>query len=130
MAAKGRHYLQRALAAADEMRDGLTSLGLPALAHPRLGDGTKVTFAGVAGFAVAQALEKQHTIEEKAAAHTVLMLATMQVRPGAPGRAVHALGPLVSRNLSVRGTHETPLDGLSAPPPLEAHAVRRGMPVH
>jgi len=126
MAAKGRHYLQRALAAADEMRDGLTSLGLPALAHPRLGDGTKVTFAGVAGFAVAQALEKQHTIEEKAAAHTVLMLATMQVRPGAPGPAVHALG----RNLSVRGTHETPLDGLSAPPPLEAHAVRRGMPVH
>ena len=41
LAAKGRHYLQRALAAADEMRDGLISLGLPVRAHRRLGDDTK-----------------------------------------------------------------------------------------
>jgi len=58
------------------------------------------------------------------------MLATMQVHRGAPGRAVHALGPLGSRNLSVRGTYQTPLDWLSAPPLLEASAVRRGMPRH
>jgi len=130
MAAKGRHYLQNALAAADELRDGLKALGLPVLTHPRLGDGTKVTFAGVAGFAVAQALEKQNTIVEKSTAHTVLMLATMQLCPGAPGCALHALGPLVSRDLSDRGTREMPLDWLSATPLLEAHAVRRGMPVH
>jgi hypothetical protein len=130
MAAKGRSYLGSALAAAGELRDGLTALGLPVLTHPRLGDGTKVTFAGVAGFAVAQALEKQHTIAEKATARTVLMLATMQLRPGAPGRALHALGPLAGRDRSGRGTGETPLDWLSAAPLLEAHAVRRGMPVH
>ena len=41
MAARGRHSLQRALAAADEMRDGLISLGLPVRAHCRLGDDTK-----------------------------------------------------------------------------------------
>ena len=60
----------------------------------------------------------------------MLMLATMQVHRGAPGPAVHALGPLGSRNLSVRGTYQTPLDWLSAPPLLEASAVRRGMPRH
>jgi lysine decarboxylase len=130
MAAKGRSYLGKALAAADELRDGLKALGLPVLTHPRLGDGTKVTFAGVAGFAVAEAMEKQHTIVEKATARTVLMLATMQLRSGAPERAVRALGPLVRGDLSVRDTRETPLDWLSAAPLLEAHAVRRGMPVH
>jgi len=125
MATKGRHYLERALAAADELRDGLKTLGLPVLTHPRLGDVTKVTFAGVAGFAVADAMEKQNTIVEKATADTVLMLATMQLRSGAPERALQALGPAVGRNLSVREARETPLDWLSATPLLEAHAVRR-----
>jgi hypothetical protein len=128
MAVKGRHYLHKALVAADELRGGLTAPGLPVLTHPRLGDGTKVTFAGVEGFAVAQAMEEQHAIVEKATAHTVLMLATMQLRSGAPGRALRALGRLVSGDLSVRGTRETPLDWLSATPLLEAHAVRRECP--
>ena len=130
MVAKGWYYLDKALAAAGELRDALKTLGLPVLTHPRLGDGTKVTFAGVAGFAVAEALEKQNTIVEKATAHTVLMLATMQLRSGAPERAVQALGPIVGRNFSIRETRETPLGWLSATPLLEAHAVRRGMPVH
>ncbi|MBO0884290.1 MAG: hypothetical protein J2P17_28975, partial [Mycobacterium sp.] len=125
MVAKGRYYLNKALAAAGELRDGLKTLGLPVLTHPRLGDGTKVTFAGVPGFAVTEALEKQNTIVEKATAHTVLMLATMQLRSGAPERALQALGSLADRNLSIRGTRETPLDWLSATPLLEAHAVRR-----
>ena len=130
MVANGSHHLGNALAAADKLRDGLSALGLPALTHPRLGDGTKVTFAGVAGFAAAGALEKQNTIVEKATAHTVLMLATMQLRPGAADRALHALGPLAGSDRSISGTRETPLDWLSARPLLEAHAVRRGMPVH
>jgi lysine decarboxylase len=125
MVTKGRRYLEKALAAADELRDGLKTLGLPVLTHPSLGDGTKVTFAGVAGFAVAEAMEKQNMIVEKATADTVLMLATMQLRSGAPERALQALGPVVGRNLSVRETRETPLDWLSATPLLEAHAVRR-----
>jgi len=125
MVAKGWYYLDKALAAAGELRDALKTLGLPVLTHPRLGDGTKVTFAGVAGFAVAEALEKQNTIVEKATAHTVLMLATMQLRSGAPERAVQALGPIVGRNFSIRETRETPLGWLSATPLLEAHAVRR-----
>lgn len=125
MVAKGRYYLDKALAAAGELRDGLKTLGLPVLTHPRLGDGTKVTFAGVPGFAVTEALEKQNTIVEKATAHTVLMLATMQLRSGAPERALQALGSLADRNLSIRETRETPLDWLSATPLLEAHAVRR-----
>jgi arginine/lysine/ornithine decarboxylase len=49
MAARGRSCLGNALAAADELRGGLKALGLPVLTHPRLGDGTKVTFAGVTG---------------------------------------------------------------------------------
>ena len=130
MVANGRYHLGKALAAADELRDGLKTLGLPTLTHPGLGDDTKVTFAGVAGFEAADALEKQDTIVEKATAHTVLMLATMQLRSGAADRALQALGPVAGGNLRDSGTRETPLDWLSATPLLEAHAVRRGMPIH
>jgi len=130
MVAHGRYHLGKALAAADELRDGLKTLGLPTLTHPRLGDGTKVTFAGVAGFEAAEALERQNTIVEKATAHTVLMLATMQLRSGAADRTLQALGPVAGGNHTDSGTLEAPLDWLSATPLLEAHAVRRGMPVH
>lgn len=34
MVAKGRYYLDKALAAAGELRDGLKTLGLPVLTHP------------------------------------------------------------------------------------------------
>jgi len=60
----------------------------------------------------------------------VLMLATMQLRSGAADRALQALGPVAGGNLRDSGTQETPLDWLSATPLLEAHAVRRGMPIH
>ncbi len=132
MIANGGRYLDRALTAADELRDGLRSFDLPVLTHPCLRDGTKVTFANVAGFEVADALEKRNTIVEKATANTVLMLATMQLRAGAPERALQALGQVVGGNLGEAGppaASEVPSNWLSAPPVLEAHAIRRGMPV-
>jgi arginine decarboxylase len=132
MIANGRRYLDGALAAADELRDGLKTLGLPVLTHPRLRDGTKVTFAGVAGFEIADAMEKRNTIVEKATPNTVLMLATMQLRSGAAVRALQALGPVVGGKLNAAGRQvgrEVPSNWLSAAPVLEAHAIRRGMPV-
>ena len=132
MIANGRRYLERALTAADELRDGLRSFDLPVLTHPCLRDGTKVTFANVAGFEVADALEKRNTIVEKATANTVLMLATMQLRAGAPERALQALGTVVGGNLvDARSPvgRKVPSNWLSAVPVLEAHAIRRGMPV-
>jgi lysine decarboxylase len=132
MIADGARYLERALTAADELRDGLKSLGLPVLTHPLLRDGTKVTFAGVTGFEVADAMEKRNTVVEKATAHTVLMLATMQLRAGASRRALKALATVIGANLDVVESPldlAEPLNWLSTTPVLEAHAVRRGMPV-
>jgi lysine decarboxylase len=129
MLENGEHYLGRALAAADELRAGLAALGLPVLIHPRLGDATKVTFAGVSGFEVADAMEKRNTIVEMATARTVLMLATMQLRQGAPERALQALGPVVGRSTGIARTREIPLNWLAAAPLIEAHTVRRGMPI-
>jgi arginine decarboxylase len=129
MVANGRQCLDRALAAADELRDGLEAIGLPVLTHPRLCDGTKVTFAGVRGYDVADAMEKRGTVVEKATANTVLMLATMQLRSGAAERALRALGSVAGSNPSAIETGEAPWSWLSTAPLLEAHAVRRGMPV-
>ena len=132
MIADGARYLERALTAADELRDGLKSLSLPVLTHPLLRDGTKVTFAGVTGFEVADAMEKRNTVVEKATAHTVLMLATMQLRPGASRRALHALATIISGSLDIVDSPldlAEPLNWLSTAPVLEAHRVRRGMPV-
>jgi lysine decarboxylase len=132
MLAYGKHYLERALAAADELRRGLENLGLPVLSHPGLADRTKVTFAGVAGFEVAEAMEKRNIIAEKATSRTVLMLATMQLRAGAPERALQAIGAIGYTNLHLVQRplgQENPLHLLSTAPVLEAHAVRRGMRV-
>jgi lysine decarboxylase len=129
MIANGRHHLGEALEAADELRAGLTDLGLPVLSHPWLADATKVTFAGIRGFEVADAMEKRNTIVEKATPRTVLMLATMQLRLGAAERALAALGPVVGRSSSGTETTEILLNWLSAAPLIEAHAVRRGMPI-
>lgn len=131
MIANGDRWLDRALDAAADLRRGLKQLGLPVLTHPRLGDGTKVTFAGIAGFEVADAMEKRNTIVEKATAHTVLMLATMQLRAGAAERALQALSPLLGGGFAADQTwpaREATLTWLSTRPVLEAHAVRRGMP--
>jgi len=125
----GVHYLDRAIAAADELRSGLAELGLPVLSHPRLLDRTKVTFAGVRGFETADALEKRRIVVEKASAGTVLMLATMQLRAGAAGRAHAALGSIVSSGHCRVEPQEEPLTWLSSAPLMEAHAIRRGMPV-
>lgn len=129
MALRGRHYLGRALAAAGELRHGLTALGLPVLTQPRLADHTKVTFAAVTGFDIAAALEKQNIIVEKASAHTVLMLATMQLRTGSPERALQALSLLADGSPDIGETKEAPLGWLASAPLLEAHAIRRGVPV-
>jgi lysine decarboxylase len=57
------------------------------------------------------------------------MLATMQLRLGAAERALAALGPVVGRSSSGTETTEILLNWLSAAPLIEAHAVRRGMPI-
>jgi lysine decarboxylase len=129
MTAHGASYLERALACADELRNGLASLGLPVLAHPRLGDSTKVTVGRLAGFEAAAAMEKQKVIPEKATARTLLMLATMQLRPGAPERALRAVAPLADGRLDTTDDGLTSVDWLAARPLLEAHAIRRGIPV-
>jgi arginine decarboxylase len=130
MTVRGRPYLERALAAATELRHGLRALGLTVLAHPHLADHTKVTYSVASGFDIAAALEKQNIIVEKATAQTLLMLATMQLRPGAPERALHALELLTYDSAGIVEAREAPLTWLATPPLLEAHAVRRGVPVH
>jgi lysine decarboxylase len=134
MTSCGEYYLERAMTAAGELREGLTELGLPVLSHPCLRDGTKVTFGGACGFEVAKAMEKQHVVVEKASARMVLMLATMQLRAGAPERALAALLSVVSAGSCAvdparTEPSEEPLTWLSSEPVIEAHAVRRGMPV-